>query len=122
MATGTRGSMIFLERGGSPGASITSCSSQRPNAYWVGGSEALCTWPSPITQVRPPPRTVASAIASTSSATPSATMAQLVMPSPNTVTKVATVPSTVPISLRTGAIVRFPPFATVDLPGVPGPG
>ena len=60
---------------------------------------------------------VASAIASTSRATPSATIAQLVMPSPNRTTKVATVPSTAAISLRTGAMGRFPPFATVDLPG-----
>lgn len=93
---------------------------QRPNAYAFGGSEALCTWPTPTTQVRPPPRTVAIAIASTSRATPSATIAQLVMPSPNRTTKVATVPSTAAMSLRTGAMGRFPPFATVDLPWVKG--
>ncbi|GLY21082.1 hypothetical protein Misp04_08140 [Micromonospora sp. NBRC 101691] len=53
-------------------------------------------------------------------ATPRATIDQLVMPSPNRTTKVATVPSTAAISFRTGAIDRFPPFATVDLPRVKG--
>ena len=65
-------------------------------AYWVGGSEALCTWPTPTTQVRPPPRKGApGATASTTRATPSATMAQLGHASARTgTTKVATVPST----------------------------
>ncbi|GIJ09041.1 hypothetical protein Van01_22550 [Micromonospora andamanensis] len=46
-------------------------------------------------------------------------MAQLVMPRPKRTTKVATVPSTAAINLRTGAMGRLPPpFATVDLPGV----
>ncbi|MEV6601590.1 hypothetical protein AB0M36_32760 [Actinoplanes sp. NPDC051346] len=56
-------------------------------------------------------------IASASIATPSATIAQLDMPRPNTMTKTAMVPTTAATSLRAGAIGRPFWFATVDLPG-----
>ena len=56
-------------------------------------------------------------IARASIATPSATMAQLDMPSPKTMTKAAMVPTTAATSLRAGAIGRPLWFATVDLLG-----
>ena len=94
------------------------CSSHRPNADDGGGSETLCTCAVPATHARAPPRTALTAtspIASTSSATPSATIARLVMPIPNRTTNSATVPSTAAKIFRTGASGRRLPFATVDL-------
>ncbi|MBB4765957.1 hypothetical protein ACFQFC_17225 [Amorphoplanes digitatis] len=56
-------------------------------------------------------------IARASIATPRATIAQLDMPRPNSITKTAMVPTTAATSLRAGAIGRPFWFATVDLPG-----
>jgi hypothetical protein len=58
-------------------------------------------------------------IARASIATPSATIAQLDMPRPNSITKTAIVPTTAATSLRAGATGRPFWFATVDLPGYP---
>jgi hypothetical protein len=72
----------------------------------------------PGAHARAPPRTALTAtrpIASTSSATPSATIARLAMPRPNRITNSATVPSTAAMIFRTGARGRRLPFATVDL-------
>ncbi|MFI7597315.1 hypothetical protein [Actinoplanes sp. NPDC049681] len=56
-------------------------------------------------------------MARVSIATPRATIAQLDMPRPKTITKPAMVPTTAATSLRAGAMGRPFWFATVDLPG-----
>ncbi|MFI5938595.1 hypothetical protein [Actinoplanes sp. NPDC051494] len=55
-------------------------------------------------------------MARASMAAPSATMAQLDMPRPNSITNTAMVPTTAATSLRAGATGRPFWFATVDLP------
>ncbi|BCJ51618.1 hypothetical protein Asp14428_30930 [Actinoplanes sp. NBRC 14428] len=79
------------------------------------------TWAVPATQARAPRRTTLTMpmpIARASIATPRATIAQLAMPRPKTITKPAMVPTTAATSLRAGAIGRPFWFATVDLPGI----
>jgi hypothetical protein len=116
-ATGTRGSRTFTDRAGRPRTSMTIWISQRPYVDEAGGSEALMTWAVPGAHARAPPRTTFTAtspIARISSATPSATIARLVIPRPNRMTKRAHVASTPAKIFRTGATGRRLPFATVD--------